>query len=364
MNSPSTLETIIVGGGQAGLVTAYHLKRAGRECLVLDANERTGDGWRHQWDSLRLFTPAKYNKLPGMEFPADPWSYPGKDEVADYLEAYARRFDIPVRHATRVLEVTPGGAGYRVVTDRGTFESTNVVVATGTFGRAPRIPDFAGRLDPAIRQLHSSEYRRPAQLPKGPVLVVGASHSGMDIAYELSTERTTVLAGRDCGEIPAKPGTAKFKMVFPVVWFVGGHILSRRTPIGRAQIEEHRQHGGPALRVKRGDLEESGVEWVEQRVVGVTDGRPALADGRSLEVASVVWATGFRQQFDWIDLPVFDQEGWPREVGGVVKDAPGLYFCGLCFQRSFRSMLMGGAGSDAEHVVRHLLRRDRQRVLA
>ena len=241
-----------------------------------------------------------------------------------------------------------------------------MVVATGTFGRTPSIPDYAADLDPSILQLHSSEYRRPGQLRDGPVLVVGASHSGTDIAYELAATRPTTLVGRDCGEIPIRLESRLIPVVFPLLMFAWRHVLTRRTPMGRKEMAAIRFHGGPRLRVKRADLDERGVVRNEARVQGVRDGLPLLSDGTTVDAANVIWATGFRQAFDWIDLPVVGADGWPREHRGVADDVPGLYFCGLSFQYAFSSMLLAGAGRDAEYVARHLSertpRRDHQAV--
>lgn len=355
--SHEDVETLIIGAGQAGLATAYHLQRAGREVLVVDASERVGDGWRHQWDTLKLYSPARYDGLPGMAFPAPAWSFPGKEEVADYFEAYAQRFELPVQLGRRVDRLEADGDRYRATLGDRTITADNVVVATGTFGRTPYVPEFADRLDPLIMQLHSSEYRRPSQLRDGPALVVGASHSGADIAYELAESRPTILCGRDPGQIPVRLGTPMFKLVFPVVVFAFTHVLSRRTPIGRKEMNEFRFHGGPALRVKRADLLERGVERLPARVVGVEDGGPLLADGSVVDVANVVWCTGFQQSFGWIDLPVFDEHGWPEELRGVVDRAPGLFFCGLAFQSAASSMLIRGAARDAAHVAKMILAR-------
>ena len=352
------IETVIIGAGQAGLSTAYHLRRRGRECVVLDRNHRIGDGWRQQWDTLRLYSPAKYDALPGLPFPADPWSFPGKDEVADYLESYAGHFGLPVRRATRVERVTrdPDGS-YLVATDTGPIRCDNVVVATGTFGRTPNVPEVSRELDPAILQLHSSEYRRPEQLRPGPVLVVGASHSGTEIAYEAGLTHPTTLVGRDPGEIPIPWGSRRLHVAFPILLFAWRHVITRRTPIGRKEMDEVRTHGGPMLRVKRADLVARGVVRNEARVVGARDGRPLLDDGTLTDPANVIWATGFRQSFGWIDLPVFDEAGWPREYRGVVAEAPGLFFCGLSFQYAFSSMLMAGAGRDADYVACRIVER-------
>lgn len=357
------IETVIIGGGQAGLATGYHLQRRNRPFVILEGNDRVGDGWRQQWDSLRLFSPARFDGLPGMAFPAPAWSYPGKDEVADYVEAYAARFSLPVRPGTRVERVQRLEEGYLVTAGDRRWEADNVVIATGTYGRTPVVPSFADQLDPGIRQLHSSEYRRVDQLREGPVLVVGASHSGGDIAYEVALTHPTTLAGRDTGELPFTPGRPMARIVFPIVVFLGRHVITRRTPIGRHAMEEIRFHGGPLLRVKRKDLAERGVERVTERVVAVEDGLPVLEGGHAVPTANVVWCTGFRQSFEWVDVPL-DQHGWPHEYRGVVAGSPGLYFTGLAFQYSFSSMLIAGASRDAAYVARHIDQRQRARSQA
>jgi putative flavoprotein involved in K+ transport len=348
--STEQTETAIIGAGQAGLATAYHLRRRGRPCLILDANQRVGDNWRTHWDSLRLYSPAGSDGLPGMPFPAPRWSYPTKDDVADYLERYAAELELPVRTGVRVdrLEAVDGGYALRLGDD--TVLAQNVVVATGTFGRTPNIPDFALELDPSIRQLHSSEYQRPSQLKPGPVLVVGASHSGTDIAYELAAAHQTVLAGRDTGQLPVRLNHWSARVFWPVFLFFGTHVLTRRTPIGRKEMDEIRFHGGPMIRVKRSHLQARGVERLLGRVTAVRGGRPIVED-RELDVATVIWCTGFRQVFDWIDLPILDADGWPREMRGVVAEAPGLFFCGLAFQYAFSSMVLPGVGRDADYIA-------------
>jgi putative flavoprotein involved in K+ transport len=353
----TTIETVIIGAGQAGLATGYHLQRHDRPFVILDAAGRVGDQWRQQWDSLRLYTPTKYDGLPGLPFPGRPWSFPGKDQVADYLEQYAAHFDIPVRFGTRVtgLHAADDG-GYVVVTNREELRCQNVVVCTGTFGRAPFVPEFAADLDPAILQMHSSEYRRAGQLREGPVLVVGASHSGTDIAYEVAQTHPTVLAGRDCGQVPVRIESRQARLVFPMLMFAWKHIVTRRTPVGRKAMPHLRAHGGPMLRVKRSDLADRGVERLTERVTGVRNGRPII-DGTAMDVANVIWATGFRQVFDWVRLPIFGEDGWPREYRGVAPDAPGVFFCGMCFQHGFSSMLLPGVGRDSGHVAHKITER-------
>jgi putative flavoprotein involved in K+ transport len=352
------VETLIIGAGQAGLTTGYHLKRRGRAFLIVDGNQRVGDNWRQQWDTLRLYTPAKYDGLPGLAFPAPRWHFPGKDEVGDYLERYAMHFDLPVRTNVRVdrLEARPGG-GYVAYLNDEAIECDNVVVATGSFGRTPRVPEFAAELDPAILQLHSSQYRRPDQLRRGATLVVGASHSGQDIAYELAETRTTILCGPSRGNIPLRPESRRAHVLLPVVVFMFKHVLTRRTPIGRKAMPDVRHHGGPHLRVKARDLIRRGVRRNEARMTAVKGGRPVLADGTVLDVANVVWCTGFRQEFDWIRLPILDERGWPVEYRGVVDSAPGLFFCGLSFQYAFASMVLPGIGRDADFVAQRIVAR-------
>ena len=358
-SGPQDVGTVVIGAGQAGLSTAYHLRRREQDFVVLDSYERVGDNWRCHWDSLRLYSPALAAALPGMRFPARRAAYPTKDEMADYLEDYRTRFDLPVRGGVRVASVRAHRGRYLVTcTDGSAYTCDNVVVATGTFGRTPRVPAFAGDLDPSIRQLHSSDYKRPAQLLPGGVLVVGASHSGGDIAFEAGTAgHPVVLSGPIHGQIPFRLEKPIAKVAFPVLFFVARHVLTTRNPLGRKIRPEIRAHGGPLIRVKKSDLARVGVEMASARTVGVRDGRPLLADDRVLDVANVVWCTGFRQDFSWIELPVTGDDGWPLERRGVVESAPGLYFVGLAFQFAFASMLVGGAGRDADYVVRHLARR-------
>ena len=358
-SKPQHIETVIIGAGQAGLSTGYHLRRCGREFLILDSYERVGDNWRCHWDSLQLYIPALAAGLPGMDFPAPRNTYPTKDQMADYLEVYRARFDLPVRGGVRVRTVGRDGEQYVVTcTDGSSYTCDNVVVATGTFGRTPNLPAFAGELDPAIRQLHSSDYKRPSQLQPGGVLVVGASHSGGDIAFEAGgSGHPVVLSGPIHGEIPFRPGTPVAKVVTPVLFFLAKHLLTMRTPLGRKMRPEIRAHGGPLIRVKKEDLARVGVEMTDARTVAVQDGSPVLDGDRTLDVTNVVWCTGFKQDFSWIDLPIIGEDGWPMERRGVVDAAPGLYFVGLAFQYAFSSMLIGGAGRDAQYVVKQLTAR-------
>jgi putative flavoprotein involved in K+ transport len=351
--------TIVVGGGQAGLAVGRELARRGLPFTILDASRRVGDAWRSRWDTLRLFSPARYCGLPGMRFPAPGGSLPGKDAMADYLEAYAARLRLPVRSGVRVERVWREGERFMVEAGGQRLEADQVIVAMANFQR-PRVPDFAEALAPAVRQLHSLEYRDPAQLPPGPVLVVGAGNSGADIAMELAQTRPTLLSGKEAGHIPFPiDGLAGRLVLSRLVRFVGHHVLTVRTPVGRRHRPSLLRSATPLVRVKPADLVAAGVERVA-RVAGVQDGRPLLADGRVLDVAGVVWCTGFHPGFSWIDLPAFGEDGEPLHDRGVVASQPGLYFVGLHFLFAMTSATVTGVGRDARRIARAVAARVRE----
>jgi putative flavoprotein involved in K+ transport len=352
-------ETIVVGGGQAGLAVGYYLKRQGRPFVILDANERIGGSWRTRtWNSLRLFTPARFDGLPGWGFPAPAWSYPTARETADYLEAYAARFDLPVQLRTPVDRLSKEDGRYIVESGDRRFEADNVVIATGFYG-VPSVPDFTPELDPRIVQMHSSEYRDPSQLQPGDVLLVGAGNSGADIGLELSSTHRVWLSGRDKGQVPIRIERAGRQVVVPVLWFIASRILTMRTPLGRKVRPHVLAEGAPLIRVKSEDLAAAGVERVP-KTVAVRDGLPLLEDGRALDVANVIWCTGFRQNFSWIDAPVFDDDDEVVHARGVCPEQ-GLYFLGLDFLYSFTSENVGGVGRDARYIAGHIAGRGRGR---
>jgi putative flavoprotein involved in K+ transport len=348
-------ETVIVGGGQAGLSVGYHLREQGRTFVILDGNARIGDSWRSRWDSLRLYSPAFRDGLPGLPFPAPRAAYPTKDEMGDYLEAYAAHFGLPVRSGTTVDALTKENGSYVASAGGVRYVADNVVVATGVF-RKPHTPAFATELDPGITQLHSDDYRNLSQLQEGPVLVVGASHSGSDIAYEASATHPVVLSGTDTGQIPVPIESRRGRLGFRLLVFAGTHVLNVDTPLGRKMRPHVRHGGGPLLRYRRKDLRAAGVERVLARTVGVAEGRPVLEDGRVLEVRNVVWCTGFRPDFGWIRVPFeLGDDGYPVQYRGAAATSPGLYFAGLPFLHSFASMLVAGAGRDARRIARHIV---------
>jgi putative flavoprotein involved in K+ transport len=350
---PEYFETVIIGGGQAGLTAGYYLSQQDRPFVILDAHERIGDAWRKRWDSLRLFTPACFSSLPGLPIPAPAWSYPTKDELADYLEGYAERFELPVRTGISVDVLSKAGNGRFVVSaGEQRFEADNVVVATGAH-RIPKLPDFAPELDPRIMQLHSSEYRNPAQLQEGDVLLVGAGNSGAEIAVDVCSTHRCWVAGPKVGEIPVPHGTFRARLGFRAFRFMGHHVLRTDTRIGRKLGPKLLTKADPLIRTRMKDLAAAGVERLP-RVVGVRDGLPVLEDDRVLDVANVVWCTGFKTEFPWIDLPVFGDDAQPLHERGVVESEPGLYFLGLVFQYSFSSDVLPGRGRDAEYIAKHI----------
>jgi putative flavoprotein involved in K+ transport len=356
MEEPQRLDVIVIGGGQAGLAMGYYLARCGLRFVILEAHARIGDSWRMRWDSLRLFTPAQYDALPGLPFPAPPHSFPSKDQMADYLERYAATFDLPVVRGVEVTSLSRGYDGYVVVSGEACWLAPQVVLATGAYAE-PRIPDFALNLDPKILQLHSSAYRNPAQLRSGGVLVVGACNSGAEIALEAAREHKTWLSGRDTGQVPVNINGSAYLVVGRLLSFLGSHVLTINTPLGRKAQPRFRAGGGPLVRVKAPQLRAAGVERVLARTVGVRDGRPVLDDGRVLDVANVVWCTGFEHSVKWIDVAITTEDGWPQERRGVVPSAPGLYFIGLPFQYSLNSSLVVGVGRDAAYLAQQIASR-------
>jgi putative flavoprotein involved in K+ transport len=360
---PERYNTVVIGGGQAGLATGYHLARRNIDFVILDANGRVGDSWRKRWDSLRVFTPARYDGLPGMPFPAPAHSFPTKDEIADYLETYAHEMKLPVQNGVSVERVSRAGDGYVVTAGERCFEAAQVVIAAGAYHH-PRVPEFAIELGPDIRQLHSSEHRNPSQLQPGAVLVVGASNSGAEIARDVAKSHQTWLSGRDTGKLPFDIEGFPARVLDRVIWFVFNHVLTVRTPMGRKARPYMRNHGGPLERVKPKDLQAAGVERVFARTTGVRDGLPTLDDGTVLNVANVIWCTGFRHEYDWIDPPLATEDGWPVQNRGVVPDMPGLYFVGLPFQYSFASPLIGAVGRDAAYVADRVADRTGERLKA
>lgn len=337
------LDVIVVGAGQAGLALAWHLKRQDRRFVVLDSAHELGHSWRSRWDSLRLFTPAQYDGLPGMAFPAPADTYPSKDEVADYLVAYAARFELPVLLRTTVTRLERSDDRFVVHTNQGRLRARQVVVATGPF-QTPVVPAVARGLGAGVVQLHSADYRRPGQLPEGPVVVVGAGNSGLQIADELAdTHAVTLAVGSLSPQLPQR--------------FLGRDLFWWLTRLGMLEktvdsrlVRRMRARGGDlvigsSLRA----LRRRGVD-VAPRVMSADGREVVLEDGVRVPARSVVWATGFRSDYSWIDVPHALHDGRPVHRRGVTE-VPGLYFLGLPWQHTRGSALLGFVRHDAEWIA-------------
>lgn len=354
-------QTIVIGGGQAGLSVGYYLAKRGLPFLILDASLRIGDAWRNRWDSLRLFNPARYSGLPGLRFPGRGDTFPTKEQMADYLVEYAQRFQLPVRNGVRVDRLWRDSDRFVMTAGSERFESENVVVAMANY-QAPRVPEFAHKLDPGIVQLHSHEYQNPAHLQEGGVLVVGVGNSGADIGIEVAASHPTWIAGKESGHIPwpIESFIARFLLV-RLVRFAGHHIFTVGTPVGRKLRPTLLHRATPLIRVKPDDLVAAGVERVPG-VTGVRGGLPLLADGRVLNVKNVIWCTGYHHGFPWIDLPVFEENGEPIHDRGIVGKVPGMYFVGLHFLYAMSSATLIGVGRDAKRIVDAVASRVRSRA--
>ena len=352
-------DVVIVGAGQAGLSAGYHLKQAGRSFVILDANARIGGSWRTRYDSLRLFTPSWAIKLPGWRYPKRSARCPTREQMADYLEAYARRFDLPVRTGVHVERISRDEDHYVLSLDDDRIEAEHVIVASGA-DRDPRVPAFSRELDRGIVQMHSSDYRNPSQLRDGGVLVVGAGNSGADISLDVVGSHPTWLSGPDRGHVPVSIDTwVSRHIAFRIVRFVGLHVQTTHTARGRRAKAKQASRGDMLVRVKPKQIVAAGVERVP-KAMGVRDGKPMLEDGRVLDVANVIWCTGFRHDLSWIDLPIFGEDGELVHERGVVESEPGLYFVGLFFQYSSASDVIPGVPRDARYVVERLLERERR----
>jgi putative flavoprotein involved in K+ transport len=336
------LDVVVVGGSQAGLAMAWHLARQGRRFVVLEAAGELGHSWRSRWDSLKLFTPAQYDALPGMAFPAPADTYPTKDPVADYLQAYAKTFDLPVRLNARATRLSKIDDGFEVQTADSTFRAGQVVVATGPF-QVPFVPPQARGLDPSVAQVHSAGYRNPETLPAGPVLVVGGGNSGFQIAEELAASRTVDLS--IATSYPMLPQRLAGRDLF---WWLTRLGLLRVTVTSRPGRRMSRRDFVIGTNRKR--LERAGVRF-RPRLVDAEGRTIRFADHSLLEdVGVVVWATGYRPNYDWIHIPGVVREGHVVHRRGVTE-VPGLYFLGLSWQHTRGSALLGFVNDDAAYLA-------------
>ena len=330
----TVLDVVVVGGGQAGLALGYLLQAKGAAFAILDAGSSIGHVWRDRWDSLRLFTPARYSGLPGLPFPAPPDTYPTKDQVADYLQQYATAFDLPVRLGTRVTALRRCGDHFRL----GAVAARSVVVATGPF-QVPFVPEVAAGFGDGVTQVHSATYRNPEQLPPGPVLVVGGGNSGFQLAAELAATRTVHLSiGRRNACVPQRP------LGRDIFWWqtVTGLISA---PAGSWRGQWMRRGDGTVIGLSTRVLRRAGV-GVRPRLTSACGDLAGFADGTTLPVSTVVWATGFRRDDSWIDVPdAFDDHGRLRD------GHRGLHVLGRPWQRTAGSALLGFVGRDAARLA-------------
>ena len=334
-------DVAVVGAGQAGLAIGHALAEQKKRFVILEAADSVGSAWRTRWDSLVLFTPRRYDALPGLEFPGDPDGYPTRDEVAAYLERYAEEFELPIELSTPVRSLRKDDDGFVLDANGTAIRARAVVVATGPF-QAPSVPAFAGGLAPEVFQTHSTGYRRPADLPEGRVLVVGGGNTGFQIAKEVAGSREAHLAiGSRQTPLPQRLlGRDLFW------WLTKLGLLSKTVDsrIGRRAQSRDTLIGSSPRDVKR-----HGVV-VRPRAVGAEGRTVRFADGTGLEVDAVIWATGYRPDHSWIDLPVVGDDGRPRHRRGVT-DVAGLYFLGLSWQHTRGSALLGFVADDTAYIA-------------
>jgi putative flavoprotein involved in K+ transport len=340
------LDVVVVGGSQAGLAMAWHLARQGRRFVVLEAGPEVGHVWRSRWDSLKLFTPAQYDALPGMAFPAPADTYPTKGPVVDYLQAYAAAFNLPVRlnaKATELRRLEDGS--FQVHTADATYQARQVVVATGPF-QVPFVPPVAAKLDASVTQMHSAEYRNPQALPEGPVLVVGGGNSGFQIAEELAATRTVDLS--IATTYPMLPQPLAGRDLF---WWLTRLGLLRVTVDSRPGQRMSRRDF--VIGTNRRRLARAGVR-LRPRLVDAEGRTVRFADHSLLEdVGVVVWATGYRPDYGWVQLPGVVREGQVVHCRGVTE-VPGLFFLGLSWQHTRGSALLGFVNDDAAYLAEQL----------
>lgn len=341
--------SIIIGAGHCGLAMAHEFAEKGEEFLVLEAGQAPGNSWSSRWESLELFTPAEHDGLPGKKFPAARGTFPTAMAVSEYLQSYAASFQLPIQTSTtaRRLELGPDGR-FRVRTDGGVFEASRVVVATGV-QQVPRIPPLSKQISADAMQLHSSAYRNPAQIPDGPVAVVGFGTSGAQIACELAPGHLVTICGRPTPHVPE----ALIRYAPALYWFLVHRLLTLSTPAGRKVAQRIHSRGAPLIRVSAQDVAAAGVTGVG-RIDAVRDGVMMTQDGTAVEASTIIWATGYRPDYSWIEGLGADENGYPFHRRGVSTEIPGLGFLGIPFQYGLTSGIIGGAGRDARHLARQL----------
>jgi putative flavoprotein involved in K+ transport len=337
-------EVVVIGGGQAGLAIGHLLAQQGRRFTILEAAGEPAAAWRTRWDSLKLFTPVRYDSLPGLTFPGDPDSYPGRDDVVAYLTDYARRFELPVEFDSRVRTVRPGDGGFLVELADRTYEADQVVVATGPF-QVPVTPVISADLSTEVAQLHSSDYRSPSDLPPGAALVVGGGNTGYQIAAELAQSREVHLAvGARQTPLPQRLLGRDLFRYLEATGLMDKTVTSR---IGQRLKDRETLIGSSPRRARRRGIK------LRPRATGAQGSTVTFADGSDVTVDAVVWATGFRLDHSFVELPVFDARGQVKHQRGVTE-LPGLYFLGLPWQHTRGSALLGWVKDDAEFIAQRI----------
>lgn len=347
------INTIIIGAGQAGLATGYYLKKHNIDFLIFDDAAAIGESWLKRWDSLRLFTPARYNGLPGFSFPGNKKMFPSKDDMAAYLKEYATQFKLPVVLGTKVTAIERMHDHFEIRLADRSLTCTHVVVATGA-NPVPKIPMFDNQPDPRIFQLHTSAFTNPFDIPPGTVLVIGAGASGVQISIELAKSHKVYLAGKPTFHIP----DGVFKIAGRFYWWFINHVLTVNTPIGRKVRSKVLNGGGPLINVSVDDVSAAGVTMLP-RLKGFIDGMPQFENNQVIACNTIIWATGFRPDFSWIKPDVTDGSGWPATYRGVSSLCPNLFFVGMAFQYSLASGIIGGVGRDAAYVAKEIEKRNR-----
>ncbi len=348
------VDTVVIGGGQAGLAVGYHLRRQRVPFVILDQNHRIGDAWRNRWDSLRLFTPARYSELPGLRLPGPPSAYPTKDEMADYLEAYARQFALPVRTGVRVDRLSAGGHRFEARCSEEVLTADHVVVATGAYHH-PRIPAFAAGLNGDILQCHASGYRNHFQLRKGGVLVVGAGNSGAEIAVELARHHQTWLSGPDTGQEPTRAGSLPDRLFTPIVWLIATR-LTVKTMLGR-KLRDHfldPPRGIPLGRVYRNKSPMKVQTGNGFDDASVLDGKSVAGRHREIDPAEVRRVSGAPDHVRHLQHPaVFEERVTVPHARGPSDplDARGGYLLSAHTRSARRSWAVWGGTPNISSVT-------------
>jgi putative flavoprotein involved in K+ transport len=341
----SSYEVVVVGAGQAGLALGYFVRNQSRRFVILDRADSIGSAWRSRWESLTLFTPRRYNSLPGLPFPGDPDDYPTRDEVIAYLEQYAKTFDLPIELTSEVRRLTAGDGSFLLEVDGRTNTADQVAVATGAF-QTPYVPELSNRLASDVFQTHNTGYQRPSDVPEGTVLVVGGGNTGFQIAKELSaTHKIYLSVGSRQTPLPQR------FLGRDIFWWLTKSRILKATVDSR--LGQRMQNRDTLIGSNPRELKEQYGAELKPRAIDASGRSVRFEDGSELEVDAVIWATGYRPDFSWIDLPIFDPDGRVRHRRGLT-DVPGLYFLGLTWQHTRGSALLGWVKDDAEFIAEQI----------